>query len=293
MCEFLQQVGAMFSWSNIAELLNSNFTSALAGALTGAFAGAIAAQKSADRSQRMRQLVEEIRGVNAATTIAFSICSTTLSFKKQQVVDIVAEFQSSRQSFLDHQEQISRGTLPNSEIFHFRANFRDLLVPLLPIDSLRIQVFERVSAPAGALALVAVIAGSIDALVSIMNKRNALIERFREQGEENPHLLPLYFGFPYGDGHLSTEFRDCVDEMNRKTDDVIFFSELLGKDLIEYGEKTLQAYKSLEKKTDLRIFTTDFSDARALGLMPDPSDYMDWLKGFKPDSQQIKTPVKR
>ncbi len=290
MDEFFQQLGVLFSWGNLATFLNSNFTSALTGALAGAFAGAFAAQRIADRSQRKRQFIEEIRGVNAATVVAFSLCSATINFKKQQVVDVAAEYQRSRRAFLAHQDQIARGTPPASAVFQLRADFRDLQMPLLPIETLRTQVYEKITAPSRALTLVATLAGSIDALVGVMNKRNMLIERFRKLGERDPLLLPLYFGTSYGGGHLSTEFLDCVEGMQHLTDDIIFFSELLANDIHEHGQKTLDTYRKLEKKTKLRIATADFSNVRALGLMPDPANYDDWLNRFKPAAQQAAAP---
>ena len=94
-------------------------------------------------------------------------------------------------------------------------------------------------------------------------------------------MIPaMYFGQPYGPGHVSEEFPDTVSSMYSKTDDVIFFSELLGTDLMEHGEGLMSRYKKLAKPAQLKISSLDFSEARTQGLMPDPDEYQDWLKGF-------------
>jgi hypothetical protein len=95
----------------------------------------------------------------------------------------------------------------------------------------------------------------------------------------------LYFGLQYGVGHTSTEFPDTVEALHKLTDDVIFFSELLGKDLMTHGHALVKDLRKFARTPKEKVSQIDFSDAHQQGLMPISADYADWLKGFKVEDQ--------
>ena len=279
----------LFTWNNVAGFLNSNFTSALAGALTGAFAGAMAAQRIADRTNQRKVMLEEIRSTNAAIMVAFTICNAGLALKKKFVKDIHETYTAKKLALQEFKQRRALGQQPADLPFEFQADFRTLQMPLVPIDVLRTQLYEKISATGRPLALVAALVGSVAALDDVIKKRNALIERFRSLGEENPQLPALYFGLPYGPGHVSTEFMDTVESMSHLTDDVIFFSELLGIDLMAHGNRVLRQYEKIAKVKEEKISVVDLSDPRKQGLMPDAANYVDWIKNF-PNAAQPTAP---
>lgn len=160
-------------------------------------------------------------------------------------------------------------------------------MPVVPIDVLRTLVFEKISATGRPLVLVATLVGVVASLENTINKRNGLIERFQGFGPEGETQLPaFYFGLPYGPGHVSTEFPDTVKALHSQTDDVIFFSEQLGKDLMTHGNRILDQYRKIAKVKEEKISSADFTVARNLGLMPDDANYTDWLRGFSSVAQQ-------
>ena len=176
---------------------------------------------------------------------------------------------------------------PRTYPFEFLADFRMLQMPVVPIDVLRTQVYESISAIGRPLALVAALVGSVASLTDVIQKRNYLIDRFRELGPAGTDQLPaFYFGLPFGSGHVSTEFSDTVESLHRLTDDVIFFSELLGKDLMAHGSSILDQYRNVAKVKKEKISSFDFTEPRKQGLMPDAANYSDWLKGFPNAAQQ-------
>jgi len=135
-------------------------------------------------------------------------------------------------------------------------------MPLIPSDLLRSQVIEGVSIVGRPLTAAISLIGAIESLADTIRKRNELIERFRSLGAEGAEQLPaLYFGMPYRSGHTSTEYPDSIEALQRLTDDVIFFSELLGKDLMDHAKVTLEKYKKVAKVRKERISQIDFSDA--------------------------------
>ena len=80
---------------------------------------------------------------------------------------------------------------------------------------------------------------------------------------------------------MSTEYKDTVESLYTLTDDMIFFSELLVKDLIEHGNEILNRYKKIAKVKKEKIITIDFEKAHEGGLMPPEDNYREWLNGFK------------
>lgn len=274
----------LLSWENLRDFFNSNFTAALAGAL----AGALAAQRIAERAKQRDSQLQEIRNTNAAIVVSFTISNGGLALKKQFVRDIYNTYKGRKAELEDFQKRRAAGQVPPEVAFEFQADFRTLQMPLLPMDVLRTQVYERISVTGRPLALVAALTGAVASLADTIQKRNSLIERFRALGPAGAAQLPaFYFGLPYGAGHVSTEFSDVIEALHSLTDDVIFFGELLGKDLMVHGNRVLDQYKKVSKRTKERISTLDFAEPRRQGLMPDAANYTDWLRGFPNAAQQV------
>ena len=273
----------LFSWQNISAFFNSNFTAALA----GAFAGAIAAQRIGDRAKQRDILLQEIRTINAAITISFTVCNAGISLKKQYIKDMYEKYIAKKSDLEEFLKKRETGEIPRNQPFEFQADFRSLQMPQVPIETLRAQVYENISVTGRPLALVGALSGAIDSLADTINKRNALIEQFRALGAAGEAQLPaFYFGLPYGPGHVSTEYLDTVESMYTLTDDVIFFSELLGKDLMEHGNNILNQYRKIAKVKKEKISELDFEKAYENGLMPNKNNYADWLKAFIKPAQQ-------
>ncbi len=123
--------------------------------------------------------------------------------------------------------------------------------------------------------------GATSSLADTIYKRNSLIERFKREDIANrDQVTAFYFGLPYGPGHVSTEYCDLIEALYNLTDDVIFFSELLVKDLMTHGNCILDQYKNIANLKKEKIFSVDFTDPFKEGLMPDAANYTDWAKGF-------------
>ena len=280
--DILNYLTELFKWQNISAFLNSNFTAALA----GAFAGAMAAHRITDRSKQRDALLREVRSTNAAIIVSLTICNVGLSLKKQFIKEIYETYTTKKKELEEFHQQHKSDQISKNQPFEFQADFRALQIPLTPIDILRSQVYENISVTGRPLALVGTLSGVIDSLADTIQKRNILIQQFRALGAAGDAQLPaFYFGLPYGQGHVNTEFSDTIESLYTLTDDVIFFSELLGKDLMRHGNDILKQYRKIAKVKKEKISKLDFTDARNEGLMPDASNYTDWLKGF-PDTTQ-------
>lgn len=264
----------------VIDLINSNFMSTLLSALTGATCGALAAQHIGDRSKRRDQLLLELRNTNSAIMMAFTTCNAGMALKNQFVNSIVKEYNKKREELLTITRKSNLIQKDEAEIFEFTADFRTLQMPVVPIDILRTYVYDRISAKGRALATVGALAGALDSLNHIISNRNNLIARFRESNlNKDRVLLSLYFGLPYGDDHINSEFFDTVKGLNSLVDDTIFFSHLLMKDLKLHGDIIKIKYDKVAKYNSEKV--TDFDFTGAKNLMPDEEIYKDWLSGFK------------
>lgn len=272
----------LFTWDSLASFLNSNFTSSLSGALAGALAGALMAQRIAENSKQRDILLQEIRCTNAAIVSAFTICNAALTFKEQVVKDVYETYNKAKGELQDFNRRRMEGRQLPDEIFIFEADFRVLHVPVVPVDVLQNQLYEKISTPIRPLAAIAALTGSLSSLTHMVNRRNLRIDDIRKmsKGEKN-NLLALYFGVPYGDGHVDTGYSDAVEAIYQSTDDVIFFSELIMKDLIVYGELLLEKYRRFVKGSKETIHHCDFYKAHEKRLMPGEGNYVDWFTAFE------------
>ena len=91
----------------------------------------------------------------------------------------------------------------------------------------------------------------------------------------------LYFGRPYGEGHVSTEYLDTMTGLQNLTDDVIFFSHLLCKDLTTHGNKVLGKFKSQFKVVLEQIHAIELLPEKTENLIPSDEQYSEWLSGFR------------
>jgi hypothetical protein len=277
---------AWISWDTVGTVLNSAFTTSLVGALTGAFAGARAAQRIAERSKEAEQLLAQIRAINAAISASFVVCNLLLALKRQHVKPLYDTFVAKKAELQEFHRRRRAGEIPSDQPFEFTADLRTLQMPLVPIAVLERLVFEKLSVVGRPLALTTSLAGVAASLAELMQRRSSMIEQFKQVPSEKQALVAaLYFGHAFAEGRVSTEYADTLEALSTQTDNGIFFSQLLCKDLAESGASALEAYKRIAKKSTEHISSIDFKFAREQGLMPDEALYQDWLRGFQAQPQ--------
>lgn len=268
-------------WEAIKSFANSAFVTSLLGALAGAFAGATAAQRIAELSKHREELLREMRNTNAAIALAFGVCNTFLSLKKQHVKSLKENYDVQKASLLEFNRKRKTGEIQRDVAFKFQADLQTLQPQALPMDTLRIVVFERLSIVGRPLNLVVTLTQTAQCLEESLAKRNTLIEGYKtEFAKDSQGLAPLYFGLPYGEGHIDLGYPGTIDAIYSQTDDGIFFSNLLCKDLHDHGERLSDEFKKKFKDDPPRISEVDFTTASAAGLMPDEKNYVDWVKAF-------------
>jgi hypothetical protein len=236
------------------------------------------------RAENKDELLTEIRVTNVATMVAFGVSNTLLSSKKQLIRPLKSQF--------EQQKELTKAAILKQQkgdggVIEFHADFRMLPPLILPLPLLQGQIFEKLSVDKRPIALVTTLAQVCDGLNVSIVKRNQLIELYKTSALPPNHIMALYFGFPFNGGQINQEYSDLMQAIYAQTDDVIFFSSQLSKELSEHGDRLAESFKKQFGGNTPRITKPDFSKAKDADLMPDDRNYADWFNMFvkKPDGQ--------
>lgn len=265
-------------WENLLVISNSAFTTSFVGAIAGAYAGAYAAQKVAERSKERSDFQAQIRNTNAAIILSFMVCNAAISLKSQETKGLCDTYLLKKSELEEFLQKYKTGEIWHDIPFEYQADLRSIQFPAVPIDALRSLVYEKLSVSARTLALITTLAGALSSLADTIANRNRLIESFKKL---SPQIrTALYFGRPYGEGHLNTEYPDTMTGLQSLTDDVIFFSHQLCKDLTAHGNEVLDRFKSQFKGAHEQIHAIELSPEKTASLMPADEKYSEWLSNF-------------
>ena len=111
-----------------------------------------------------------------------------------------------------------------------------------------------------------------------IDKRNQLIEFYKVDTKAKELLLHHYFGHPRNENERNEDYPTVIDAIAMFTDSVIFFSHLLAKDLMEHGNELSTKFKKDFRGQPPSITSLDYS--QSVDLIPDGTDFQDWLTGF-------------
>lgn len=273
----------------VKEFANSNFFTALCASLAGAVAGACVAQRTTERAKLREEMIREIRDTNAAIMLAFTICNSLLSLKKQHVKALKTDYDETRDLAIEHAQKAQSNDTQGKGRFKIKADLKTLPHLKLPTDALQKIVFERLPTTGRPLALVISLIEAKFSLNDVIEKRNKLIEQYQTSVLGNQeHFVALYLGLPDVNGHTNQEYPDAMNAIHSNVDEIIFFSNLLCRDLQQHGEDLAINFKREFRGPIPPISKVDFGMAHSAGLMPSEDDFADWLQGFakKSDAQK-------
>jgi hypothetical protein len=263
----------------LKEFFNSNFVSTISGAFIGALFGALfgarAAQHIAERSKIRDELTKEIRITNAAIMVAGTICNSLLTLKKQNLRQMKETFDQKKREFLSLQNSQAE-----NRKFEIQFDLETLKLPLLPLPVLQKQLFENLSIGGRPLATMAALEQATDSLGASMVERNQLITQYQTEGETGPAFIPIYFGLRQSNGVTDQRYAATLDAIYSYTNDGIFFSDLLSRDLTAYGKRLAERYKNSTGEEAPKISEINQANAEQASLMPNKDEYASWLSGF-------------
>lgn len=252
--------------------------SALIGSLAGAFAGALAAVTMEERKQKRALLLAEIRTTNVAIVLALTICNAFLSSRKQHVGLIKSAFTAQKKNFDEFRRARERGEISTTTQLELRADLQQIPPLEAPIHVLQDHVLNRLTFLNGRpVALAVQLDQSTNLLNAAHRNRNASCEEFRSgRRPVNPHT---YLGVPK-EGHTDVSYPNFIEQIDAYTDDCIWFSNRLCKDLEEHGNEIRAKFVERFGRDCPHINKPDFSRQEAEGLIPPDQKFSDWLSGF-------------
>jgi hypothetical protein len=209
--------------------------------------------------------------------VSFTICNTGLSLKKQLVKPLYDRFVQDRAAFVAFIEQRRTGQRQGNAPFSFTADLQGFQAPVLPTETLKQLVFDRINAFGRPLSLVSLVENAAVGLCGAIESRQRLIERFIENKPPENEWAWHYFGERLPTGHTHKEYADLVDVLYSYLNDLIFFSAQLCADLVEHGRMVRTHFEKHFGKGAPEVNEPDFSGPRSAGLFPPDSDYSSWL----------------
>ncbi len=284
--------GVTYVASKLMELLNSAFGLSLVGALAGAVAGAFAAQRVIERSKMRDELLKEIRSVNAANTVSFTICNTVLGMKKQLVLPMYDRFIRDETALQNFRKQKQTGQRQGNEPFRFQADLLGFMSPIIPIETLKMLVYERINAYGKPLNLVSLIENAGVGLVKAIEKRDCQMEDFKLM-EPSETMIARYFGEEMANGHTYREFSDVVKIIHEYTEELIYFSVQLCIELTKHGEMQSKRFTKQFGKGSPVVYNPDFSGPRNIGLIPSDEKYSAWSKWMPEASSNVLSGISK
>jgi hypothetical protein len=275
----------LFEGDRLTRALESSFTTSLLGALAGAWAGAWAAQRIAVKAKLRDELVAELQAINVATTLTHTTANAYVQAKRQHIRELGGRLKQDQERFKAFREKMSSGELPRGSTFEIQLPLTRLSKITAPIAFLRDHILTHVHGRNRPLGLVTTMDGIADTLNDLVLQRNGLLESMRAAPQSRGVVL-FYLGEADAPGKLDRTYPDLLSAIVMHTDDMIFFSVLLSKDLHAHGKEVQDRLKRMTRFTLRRrsvptLNEVDFSDVEKEGLVPDGKEYPTWFTAFK------------
>ncbi len=248
---------------------------ALLTAFSGAFAGACGAYWIVNRVEGGKQTLTEIRNVNAAIMLVASVFETHFVQKKQHFHELKTSYDQIKKAALEARSQAAADERLPGHLFTFSMDFRSFNPVPAPFEHINALIFSQMSVSARVITLTTTLERTHNALNTLVEQRNAFIDDFKKNRDNINHdeRSALYFGFPNVAGHTDETYRDMIDGIYGLCDDCIAFSMLLADELTAYGKQLADRYG---RKAPV-IWKMDISEAQGTGLLPDLTQYADYL----------------
>lgn len=264
----------MADFESLWEFLNSQFARTVIASLAGAGLGAWTAQRIATRNKAQDDLVKELRTINLTATIAYGITDAFISVKKDNVKPMYDKWRSESTRRQEVIRTAPAGTVPE---FEFDVDFKTMPPVKAGVEQLRQLMFGGIVLQPRAVALVNTLDRSVEQHSLMIQELNKLTEKFHGENLTGPQLAAVYFGLRVGT-RIDDRYPTTLQALHMSTDDCIFFSGLLGDDLLEYG-KTVAA--RLPERLRGKYTKATFDQPEREGLMPDPAEFPSWTTMFQ------------
>lgn len=277
MLQYIGEVTNWFSsWSDQTVEQFWNFASQLVASLAGAYFGAAFAFRLSERGKKKESLEAELEAVNAAIYRCHSAFNAFANLKQQYAVSLKEAYDQERLRVVEHKARVDAGgsVEPLGVSFDFRT------LNSLRIDTLKLRacVLDATRVKRRARSMISALADTAETVNQLILDRNRFVEAQRTLQVPDSVRVALVYGLPVDGRRTDTSYGDYVSGILSSTDDCIYFSSTLCKDLGSYGDEV--RHKLVKLSDEVSVVTKlDYSTV-APGIMPDLKNYQTWENGF-------------
>lgn len=250
-----------------------------AAATAGAFAGTWGAQIAANRSARRIAVVSELRAINSALGVSFSIANTFINLKQQHIKGIIDRYRALERH---HKQVFGNPSEKQPGTFVFLADWQGVSFPAVPLEALQKLAFEQVDLRGRGLQAAVQLIASVQGLRDTLELRRQLADVFRskiDKPEEVEELVHLYLGLPLANG-VDRRMADNIKAMAQQIDDCIFFAMQFSRDVGKHGRSMRNRERWWFWRLPSLDDQIDWSGPQKEGLVPTAEQYQPWMKGF-------------
>ena len=261
-------------------LANSNFVTSVLGALAGAFGGAWAAQRISDRKLKRESDLSQLRSVNDASLLAYSICNGSINYKKQ-LTKPICEAYFSTVATIEPAIALQMSTPPQfREPIAVHLDLRTLSIFRSTAELLKDTVLMKINEIGKLVSLAIVLPNVCEAFNESIVTRNELVTELKNSNATELSKIHFYAGMTVN-GHTDHRFYDNIEALSAQIDDIIFFSKEIGEILQEQAKKLSKGFEAKFGKPPIRLHNADYSSAYKEGLIPPKDNYESWETAFK------------
>lgn len=262
-------------------LLASNVAIAFVGGLVGAAGGAWGAQRIVEKTSIRKELLSELRSVNALIQLGASVCNTAIGFRSQFSRSL-HENLVQKQNDIEYVENLH---LIGGDQIYLQFDFQRFPSPEAPIEIIQEILHSKISNSGRTIAAASEMYAALRGLGKVVQERDFMIQRFvsGEIPKDKAHYV--YLGLRQEDVLVTdVTYPKLVESIDSFAQDLAFFSHILCVDLVAHGHKVRNALINILRKKSHssipRVSTIDFSRPLNAGFLPPDKNYAKWLAGF-------------
>jgi hypothetical protein len=228
------------------------------------------------RAVKRRLIIDELRSLDAANALCFSIASNYIAIKHQYINEINLIYKKLINDYYDHMNKCIIFNLKSD--FHFDMDLTVIPAIKFPIEYLEKIVCEKVSIGGEGVATVVALSVAIADLNTSINLQNELCSEFRQTSQNSSEKKSKYLGIFFED-KCDSRFRNNIEALVHRTDDCIYFSKHLSSLIVRIVNK-IRSRNLLFFLSGQKLNEIDWKIAEEAGLMPDATEYSNWHRGF-------------
>lgn len=237
----------------------------------GAYFGAWGAQRVISREARLRRKVEMVLAANAAHSLATSVFNQAAALKKQHYLP-------DRDRWRDQRDALLRAVNGSKQSHEVAIHMETPPPAQFPLSALSDVIYNKLILNGRPLAALSELVLAEHALSKFVQDHEKLRTEF--DGRDADYVVPRYFALDTETGR-DERFKNFAEGAVNVLDDLLYFSDLLGRDILAQAQRVHAASTWRERRSLPAVNEMGKLLPGKEYLLPDPQQYADWLEGHK------------